>query len=313
MVFTSSVKYKGLELSVKFPWKVGIVLFMAFPETLKGEKVLESVEEIVSDDYFDVLEVPAYEGEVLRKIVKVAEERDVDVYLALQPEVLVYKANINSLDENERKRAVERIKEKLNIAANAGIKNSAICSGPTVSPADSMKAKESLVKSFVEMLSEAEKLGMSLLLETFDVEYDKRLLIGPLREGAEVIRRLREEHGFKNTGLLWDLSHAPLLNEKPEDLKEFADVLSHIHIGCAKSTDEGLKDWHPGFYTPGAINTVEDVAKLIEVLYEIGYKGAISFEIKPEAQQTSLEVINASKGVLMQAFNIFLRRRILGE
>ena len=105
-----------------------------------------------------------------------------------------------------------------------------------------------------------------------------------------------------NLGLMWDLSHAPLLGETPKDLKRAAPFLEHIHVGCAKKSDETYFDTHPVFYTKGAVNSERDVEMLLNMLLSVNYRGMIGFEVKPEADQTSEEIIAISKGVLMSAY-----------
>ncbi|RLG85090.1 MAG: hypothetical protein DRO18_06320, partial [Thermoprotei archaeon] len=150
----------------------------------------------------------------------------------------------------------------------------------------------------------ASKYDLPVYVETFDYQWDKKRLLGPIDFSAKVIEKVRES--FKNVYLMRDLSHGPLLNEKPEDLKSYADLIGHIHIGCAKKVNDKLYDWHPGFYRPGAINNEYDVAKLLSVLHDIKYRGAVSFEVKPEEGQNPLEVVSAAKAVLLRAFQIFL-------
>ena len=40
------------------------------------------------------------------------------------------------------------------------------------------------------------------------------------------------------------------------------------------------------------------------------YRGAISFEVKPEENQNPLEVLNTAKSVLMRAFQLFLESEL---
>jgi sugar phosphate isomerase/epimerase len=101
---------------------------------------------------------------------------------------------------------------------------------------------------------------------------------------------------------MWDLSHAPMLGESPEDLRRAKGFLAHIHVGCSKKTDGTYVDSHPGFYVKGAVNSEDDVARLLQVLLEINYDGMIGFEVKPEPQQTSEEIVNTAKGVLTSAY-----------
>uniref|UniRef100_A0A7J3QDE1 Xylose isomerase-like TIM barrel domain-containing protein n=1 Tax=Ignisphaera aggregans TaxID=334771 RepID=A0A7J3QDE1_9CREN len=143
-----------------------------------------------------------------------------------------------------------------------------------------------------------------MFLETFDVTWDRKRIAGYLHETVKIVERVRESVG--NIYIMWDLSHAPLLNEDPEILKSYPEFIGHIHIGCGKKVDDKLLDTHPGFYRPGAINTENDVAKLLRVLHDMDYKGSISFEIRPEQDQDPFEVLNAGKGVLLRAFQLYL-------
>lgn len=293
-------KVDNVEALVKMPWKVGIVAFMAFPSTLKNEGVIEATETLLKDGFFDVIEYHVMPKEVLKKVAEMTEEYGVELAGALQPVILVEKFNINSLNEDERAKAVKRLKEQVDVAHSVGIKKVALCSGPDPGPRDREQAMKALHKSLLELCDHAKSYGITVYLENFDREYDKKLLLGPTLEAYELIKGLRGE--VTNLMLLWDLSHAPLLHEKPQVLKEVKDVLGHIHIGCTEKTSEGLKDYHPGFYTPNAINDVNDVAELLKVLLDIGYEGGVSFEVKPKSQETSLQIINAAKGVLYTAF-----------
>jgi sugar phosphate isomerase/epimerase len=155
----------------------------------------------------------------------------------------------------------------------------------------------------------AEKYKTFVLLETFDRSYDKKLLIGPIEEGKKIIEEVRKSH--KNIGLLWDLSHAPMLNESPSILLKYGEVVSHIHVGCTKRVSETMKDWHPSFYRGGAINDVNSVIELLEALNKINYRGALSFEVKPEEGQHPQEAINVSKGILVTAFLKYLEKTTL--
>ncbi|RLF18957.1 MAG: sugar phosphate isomerase/epimerase [Thermoprotei archaeon] len=306
MGFMITLKKKGEELYLKFPWKVGIVLFMAFPETTKGENVEDAIKHIASDPFFDLIEIPPYKEEVLKQIVNLAHEEGLDVALALQPEILSKGLDIASLEENKRANALKVLKDMIELAHRVSISSVALCTSKDPGPENREKALSLLRESLKELCKIAANHNIKLILEVFDRDYDRKLLLGPTREAIDVIRDVREE--YENIGLLWDLSHAPMLNETPQILKECADILYHIHIGCAKKVDEGFKDTHPGFYVAGAVNGVEEVAELLQVLHEIGYRGAVSFEVKPEEGQSSLEVVNCAKGVLLHAASLAFKR-----
>jgi sugar phosphate isomerase/epimerase len=304
MGFSIDIVKNNLCFSAKFPWNIGIVSFMAYPSMMEGKEIYSSIKKIAEDGFFDLIELPVLSNEDLSSIAPLLKNKNVSI--GLQPFIFKEKININSLNSNERKRAIDAIKKEIDKASKHGICTIALCSGPDVEKGKREEAKKLLVDSLNDICSYASKYGINIVFETFDRAHDKKLLIGPKNEAVEIIKKVREKN--KNIGLLWDLSHAPLLNEKPEDVKEIKEYLFHIHIGCGKEVDGKLYDWHPVFHTKGALNTEEDIAKLLKALFEINYCGAISFEIKPEADQTSELVINAAKGSLIKAFQIFIEK-----
>ncbi|MEM2615102.1 MAG: sugar phosphate isomerase/epimerase family protein [Nitrososphaerota archaeon] len=292
---------------INFPWKIGIVSFMAYPNLLKAQGVEEAIRELVEDPFFDLIELNFLEDENWNKISKIVSGSGKDFSLALQPFTNSPMGNISSLNEDTRVKAVEEIKKMMSSYFKKGIKTVALSSGSNVPNEKREDALDSLRRSLIEICRYAEKNNAHVLLETFDTVQDKKLLIGQLEDAEKIVIDVRKE--CKNIGILWDLSHGPFLNEKPRKLAGFKNVLSHIHIGCAKIVNGSLKDWHPSFYRSGAINGVEDLIELFSTLEEIGYSGAISFEVKPEEGQSSQEVIDVSKGILHTSFYKYLKKR----
>ncbi|MGQ9513628.1 MAG: sugar phosphate isomerase/epimerase family protein [Thermoproteota archaeon] len=304
------MKLHSLEISVRFPWKIGIVSFMAFPSMTKGpNELLESIKVIADDPLFDAIEIPLIPNSSWDSLNKVLEGKE--IARGCQPDLLTGKLDLNSLDEKRREEAVSYVKRQVEECSRQGLKRLAICSGPDPGKERREEAKRLLVKSLVDICLYASRKNLEILLETFDRDWDKKLLIGPIDEAIEVIDAVRKTE--KNIGLMWDLSHAPLLGEKPEDLRRASHVLEHIHIGCTKQLDDKLLDWHPVFYTKGAINTSHDVAKLLQTLLEIRYKGIVAFEVKPEEHQTSQQVLDIAKGTLISAFQEVALKAIKNE
>ncbi|RLE71310.1 MAG: sugar phosphate isomerase/epimerase [Thermoprotei archaeon] len=306
-MFSVYLEKGGIEGVYKFPWKVSIVAFMANPATLKGAEVKETFEFITSDPFFDVIEIHPLPNELWEVVDPIVKKAGVEVAYGAQPLVLMEKKNPSSLNEKERKEAVEAIKGVVDLAAERGVKKVAFCSGPDPGLDRRKEATQALIESLKEIAGYAKEKGVYIILETFDRNWDKKQLIGPISEAVEVAKAVREE--YDNFGLMWDLSHGPMLGEKPQDLYIAKDYLAHVHIGCTKETAEGLKDWHPGFYRPGAVNGIEDVKDFIAFLADIGYKGAVGFEVKPEEGQYWPEVVQAAKGVLYTAYVKYLLER----
>ncbi len=301
-MFSINMRKGLLEASCKFPWDLSLVVFMANPRVASGDpaSVKETFESLVEDGVFRMFEVNLMD-ENSWKLASSIIGTSVEVAVGLQPLVLSQGVNLCSLKEEERRRSVELITKAMYASFKRGARKVAVCSGQDPGAENREAAKDALVKSLRELAAEASKLGITLILETFDREWDRKQLIGPLRDAVEVAHEVKESH--ENFGLLWDLSHAPMLNEKPSDLKIAREHLAHIHIGCAKRLpDARLVDTHPGFYRPGSVNGVEEVADLLRVLLEIGYSGYLGFEVKPEEGQVWREPLEAAKGVLLTAF-----------
>jgi len=308
-MFGVEIKHKGLSLSVRFPWKIGIVSVMAFPSMTKGQDELSaSLRAIGGDPFFDAVEVPLIGGTQWDSVK--ASLGGKEVARGCQPDLLTKKLDLSSAEESKRSEAVAYIVQQVEECSRRGIGKLAVCSGPDHGADERGRARGFLVKSLIEICSRASPLGIEILLETFDRDWDKKLLIGPLDEAAEVVEAVRRSE--RNIGLMWDLSHAPLLGERPQDLRRVSKILRHVHIGCTKQVGDKLLDWHPVFHTKGAINAADDVAALLSVLLEVGYEGVVAFEVKPEEQQMSHEILDTSKGVLLSAFQQVALRSVGG-
>jgi len=297
--FAVTLRHKGLRLSSEFPWKISVVSFMAYPEmTQEKGDVAGDLLKILDDSFFDAAEVPSIGPADWDRVKRYVGEKT--FVRGLQPDILTNKLDLNAPDATKRREAISRIKSEIDLVSGRGIRMIGLCSGPDPGIDKRKEATENLVQSLTEICKHASQKKIRLALETFDRDCDKKLLIGPLGEAIDVVSKISEQ--CDNIGLMWDLSHAPMLKETPEDLKRAADVLAHIHVGCSKKTDGALVDTHPGFYTKGAVNSESDVARLLRVLQEIKYRGMIGFEVKPEPHQTSEEIVSTAKGVLVGAY-----------
>ena len=310
-MFYAGIYLGGAEAVVRFPYSVGIVAFMIYPSLLKSDEgASRLVRRLIDDPFFALLELPPIGVSEWQGISEAASKsgRRVSFALGMQPEILVRGLNPSSTREEERKEAEERLVALTGEACSRGYTGVALCSGPNVPESDKDRALESFKKTVSAIAEKAGECGIPVYIETFDTDVDKKRLVGRLELAARLVDELRSS--YSNVYILWDLSHAPLLGEKPEDLKGYADLIGHIHIGAAKMVEGKLYDYHPGFHRPGAVNDERDVASLLSVLDDVSYRGAVSFEVKPEEGQLSEEVIASSKSVLVRAFQLFLEGRV---
>jgi len=293
--------------------KVGLIHFMAFPDTIKGEgPIVETLQEICSDDYFQVVELTwIKDPDVRKKAIDAVTASGMTVGFGAQPIVLVNKLNLNSSDAAERQKAVDGVKAGIDEAYEWSAAGLAVLSGP-VPEADRIAAeKDLLVDSLKQLCAYSQSKGdMPVLLETFDRQpYGKNCLIGPTTDAVDVAEAVAAEH--PSFGLMLDLSHMPLLEETCDQmLKTPGKHLKHIHIGNCVMRDEShpaYGDGHPAFGTEGSENDVDELAEFLVALRDIGYIGegkqnVVSFEVKPYGDETPQDVIQNAKDTLDAAW-----------
>ncbi len=293
--------------------RVGIVHFMAFPEVMTGGgPVEETVRRICEDDYFEAIEVTHVEDDAVRAgAAAVAREKDMAVYFGAQPMLLGRKLDLNHPDPEIRLAAVHAMSEALDEAIVWGAAGFAVLAGPDPGPEKRRTARVMLISSLKELCElSRRKGGPSVTLETFDRRpYGKNCLIGPTAEASDIAARVQPY--FLNFGLMIDLSHLPLLGERPaQSVKTAGRCLKHVHVGnCVMrdATHPAYGDNHPAFGIPEGENGVEELAEFLKALLEAGYIGqdkrnVVSFEVKPFGDQTPEQTIANAKETLDAAW-----------
>lgn len=293
---------------------VGIVHFMAFPETMGGSgPIVETVGKIAKDPFFGAIELgPIIDAGTRREVRDLLKGQSMQVGFGAQPIELANKLDINSLDQATRSAAIAKIKEGIDMAADVGAGRVAVLSGPDPGEAKRKEATDALVDSLNQLCAYAESKGInSFALETFDRTIDKKSLVGPTVEAIEVSKRVRQQHpGF---GLMLDLSHLPLQYETVDQMLQTGkEHLIHAHIGnCVMESGHKLYgDLHPHFGCAGGINDVPQLTEFLKGLLDIGYIGQgsqniVAFEVRPHGihdQDTSEGILTHSKQTLEKAW-----------
>jgi sugar phosphate isomerase/epimerase len=286
---------------------------MAYPETIRGEgPIVETVATIAEDPFFQAIEIGWIKDPSVRPQVKsVLQDFGMKVGHGAQSALLLQGLNLNSFDEVERARAVDQLKSNIDEAKEIGAKRVAFLSGKDPGEGDRERALDLLVDSTLQACEYAAGKGLALTCETFDRDIDKKCLIGPSDYAVAYAERIRDE--YPDFGLMYDLSHMPLLYEKAnEALPTLRDVLVHIHVGnCVLDPESpGYGDLHPRFGFPGGENDVEELAEFVRVLFEVGYLNKetserpwVGFEVKPQSEsEDSAELIATTKKVWEQAW-----------
>jgi sugar phosphate isomerase/epimerase len=294
--------------------KVGIVQFMIYPAVMKGTgPVVETISKIAEDDFFGSMEITHIEDPEARKqVAGIIAASHMAVGYGAQPVLLTRKLNLNHLDKAERMAAVNTIKACVDEAVELGINKLAFLSGKDPGDADREKAFSALVDSINEICDYAKPKGVFIITETFDYDIDKAALIGPAPIAARLAEKVKAK--YDNFGLMYDLSHVPLLREDAlQALTILKPHLVHVHVGNAQYRTAGVPSWgdqHPRFGLPGGENDVAELAEFLRALFKIGYlqehpKGelpVVAFEVKPLPGESSEVVLANTKRVWCEAW-----------
>jgi sugar phosphate isomerase/epimerase len=291
--------------------KVGLVHFMAYPKTSKGEELAyETIKKIAIDDYFDAIEITTIKDkDVRQKVKKMLETSKMTIAYGAQPRLLTTGLNINDLNGEGRQRAISNLKSGIDEAYEIGAKSFALLSGKYQEDTKELSF-EALLSSTKEICAYAKSKGdMKIALEVFDYDVDKKSLIGPVDLALRYAKAIKQE--YSNFGLMVDLSHVPLIHETIEEsLLPVKDYIIHAHIGnCVVESPHmpGYGDVHPRFGFPNGENDVDQVVDYLKVLFDIGYlngktRPIVSFEIKPFGDEDSDVVVANAKRTLNEAW-----------
>ena len=193
--------------------RVGIVTFMAFPDTMNGEgAVVEAIESICNDPYSESIELTQVRDEADRK--KVAEllaSSHMEVGFACQPIQLTGKLDLNAADESERRRAVETLTNYLRWPKSLAPRRLPCSAGAILELRNVKRPSSAWSTPWHSSVKRRVPDDIAVTLEVFDREIDKKALIGSTKDAVRVAARLRPQ--YPDFGLILDLSHLPLQGE----------------------------------------------------------------------------------------------------
>jgi len=292
--------------------KPGLVHFMAYPATMKGEgPIVETIRKIAADEYFSAIEITwIRDAEVRAQVKKMLDSSHMTVAYGGQPRLLTTGLNINDLNEEGRMKALQSLKDGIDEAYEMGAAGFAFLSGK-YEESRKEEAYQALLKSTKELCAYAKSRGnLRVVLEVFDYDIDKKSLIGPASLAKRFAEDVRAE--YDNFGLMVDLSHIPMIRETCEEaILPIKDYLVHAHMGNTVIKDPGCVaygDTHPRFGFPNGENDVDELVEYLRVLLKVGYLNTenppvLSFEVKPWGDEDPDIVIANAKRVLNLAWS----------
>ena len=294
--------------------RVGIVHFKAYPGIETGEgPILETLEKICADEFWTAVEVGWMKDYRVKNTARyLLDQSHLSVAYATQPKVLSTKLNLNSFDNKERANAISAVKSCVDEAYDLGAEVVRLIAGKDPGDEKREEAKKLLVDSIAQILDYGKDGGgkMKFTLKVFDRDIDKKNLIGQIGDAADVAKELRAS--YPNFGLLTDLSHFPLLDEKPEEsIPQVKQYLDAVHLGnCVFRERRHLAygDIQPRFGIPGGEIDTPEVTHYFRVLAKNGFfekpeRPIVSAEVRPVmAGELSEVVIANTKRVIRDAW-----------
>ena len=283
-----------MEKSMRRYMRVGTILHVSYKQLGSGEgPILECLKKIVTDPYFEVVEVAHMKDAEVRKAAAdmIARGHMTSSYGG-QGRMLGAGLNINDLNEEGRQKALASLKEGIDEAYEMGVEDFAFLAG-RYEEETKEESFQALLKSTRELCEYAKSKGdMPVLCEVFDYDSAKKSLIGPV----DMVKRYAETicAEYDNFGLMVDLSHIPMLHETIEEsLLPVQQYIRHAHMGntVIKSPEcPAYGDEHPRFGFPNSENDVEELAAYLRLLLKIGFlnekkRPIVSFEIKPFGEE----------------------------
>ena len=293
--------------------KVGTILHVAYKELGSGEgPILECLKKIVTDPYFEAVEVARMKDADVRKAAAemIACANMVTAYGG-QGRMLGAGLNINDLNEEGRQKAIASLKEGIDEAYEMNAVDFAFLAG-RYEEETKEKSFQALLASTRELCEYAKSKGdMPVLCEVFDYDIAKKSLIGPV----DLVKRYCDAicAEYDNFGLMVDLSHIPMLHETiEENLLPVKEYIRHAHMGntVIKSPEcPAYGDEHPRFGFPNSENGVEELAAYLRLLLDIGFlneenRPIVSFEVKPFGNEDPDVVIASAKRTLDLAWEL---------
>lgn len=293
--------------------RVGLIHFKAFPGIETGEgPIVETLKRIAADEFWTAVEVGWIKDFRVRNTARqILDQSHLSVAYATQPRVLSGKLNLNSFEASERKAAISAVKSCVDEAYDLGAEVVRLIAGRDPGDEKREEAKKLLIDSLQQILDYGKEEGsIRFTLKLFDRSIDKFNLIGPAKDALDIAKALQPS--YPNFGLLTDLSHFPLLDEKPEDtIPLLKPYLKSVHVGNTVFRDRkhpAYGDIQPRFGLPGGEIDLPEVIHFFRTLRQNGFfdgpeRPIVSAEVRPVlAGETSDVILANAKRVIRDAW-----------
>lgn len=289
-----------------------------YPYRFQKGIMVDAIKRIADEDFFRGIEIDVIEEANDRKRIKnVIDSKGIVLTQWMTSIILREKLNISSIDKALRKKSIMRIKEYINSAAECGVTNLAVISGPDPGLKLRKFATESLYDSLCELTdSVSEYNSMRVIIEPLDRGVHKNMLIGPTNEAISLVNKVRKL--YPEIGISWDSAHVALCGENIyESLELSCGYISQIHLSNAvlDVNHPDFGDYHIKMGSPGFLNK-QTIARIFKKAIDIGLfikvKPCVSIEVRTKEGNDPSRGKDYCKKVLLDAWD-FLMEKIYKE
>jgi sugar phosphate isomerase/epimerase len=246
--------------------RFGLVHYATFPESLVDRDTFGRTLRIAAAaNAWDVIELST---EIPQTWISAARETDLPVPMTLffsaGPEMLRWRDALNSASTQSRRRAVSRVRELVERAAESGAENLMLVSGPVAGGAT---AWGPLLESLQQVCEYAGTFGgraPGISVETFETLAIQRQYVGPTPLALWLMETIRRDYaGFRIT---LDLAHILQLGEDlAESLAAARGQVRHLQLSCCvlRPGDPRWGDQHLSFGSRGSHPTFAEVSRAL--------------------------------------------------
>lgn len=291
--------------------KLGLAHFMLWPDCVIRDKILtETLPLILDRTDIEVIDYCLPYDEALRNSLarKVRDSGKEACYIMFH--FPFTKISLGSPAANDRGLSRLLLRNQIDAAVASGATSIVTASGPDCGDAD----RPEWMRSFAEMLqwfcAQSKQHGLTVQLESFDRNFDRKFLAGPTAECVELIESLAP--GTDNLRLQLDTSHVRLMGESfKHAIGEAGKHLSRLHVANTVMGDRSnpfFGDRHPPFGYPDSEIGVPELVEILRLLLDDGRlnpddRFSLVLEIQPYPDRSVEETIEDNMQRLHEAWS----------
>ncbi|MCS7015171.1 MAG: TIM barrel protein [Gemmatales bacterium] len=311
-----------------------LVFYMAYPgpgnldgasrSLIDPDYLLRHLDAFLQDQRFQCVEVTSLKSRTLRQqVAQRLRNSGKRIAFHCQPvqwtneENLIDPADLSSLSQIHRQRAIERIIRLMDEAAEYSAEAVFLASGrnpasgqpyDSASAAIEQQAEQALLVSLRHLAVQARQRKMKLILSVGDRGSPdpgtwRHQLVGPVARAVALIETLRGE-GYDHVGLALESGVLRLNHENAQALAHAAPFLMWFHVSNAVGAEGEAQRrgaTYPRFGVPGSLVQADDLTEFLRTLAELSYTGPLSIAVRPVGREVPGHVISVAYALLEQA------------